>query len=88
MNTLTVELPEQTAVKLATLEQHHGERLRQVLGLVVTSLLEKIEKAPETELHALEAAFTASSTTLKEVDFQTAAAYVLANNHELYRRLA
>ncbi len=89
MSTLTFDLPTQTATKLATLEQQHGERLRNVLGLVVTKLLEKIEKAPETELDALEEAFCANDTApVKAVDFHTAATYVLDKNRELYQRLA
>jgi hypothetical protein len=90
MKTLTVELPNQAALKLASLEEQHGERVRQVLAQVVVDFLEKIEKSPETALRALEETYgkQAEQTPVKEVDFQTAAAYVVDKNLELYKRLA
>ncbi len=89
MKTLTVELPLQTASKLETLEQKHGERLRQALGRMVTTVLEKIERAPETDLQSLEqAVVSAIDDDDNDAEFLARANYILDKNAELYRRLA
>jgi hypothetical protein len=92
MKTLTLELSNQAAVKLEKLEQQHGERLRHILGKIVLSVLDRVEKAPDTELRSLEEILNAAEQQERKdpstIDFQTAASYVVDTNIELYKRLA
>jgi hypothetical protein len=86
MTTLRLELPLETAMKFNQLEQQHGEKLRQVIGLTLNKLLEKIERTPNVELDML--GETLAFDDEDELEDAAIADYLMQKNAELYRRLA